>query len=214
MPLSPQAQVLHDQVASPGTLAGAIKKLAKATGTNHALALELWSTGVLNSRLLAVLLMDKKRLDPEAVDRLCQDMLDHPEKGGMTRIMEWLMANQLLKSAAGKRMVASWEHSPVALQRRTFWYQEARLRWTGKTGHANTEALLNALEARMADEEPVVQWTMNFVAGWVGVFEPQHRDRCVALGERLGLYQDEVVPRGCAPSYLPEFIRVEVAKRA
>jgi len=55
---------------------------------------------------------------------------------------------------------------------------------------------------------------MNFTAGWIGVFEPQHRARCAALGERTGLYRDEVVPRGCTPGYLPEFIRVEVAKRA
>jgi len=115
MKLSPKAQELHDQVAPGGTASGTIKKLAKATGRDHALAMELWSTGKLDCRLLAVLLMDKKLLDQELVDRLSADMLEHPEaKLGKTRLMEWLMANQLLKSAAGKRMIASWEHSPVA----------------------------------------------------------------------------------------------------
>jgi len=65
----------------------------------------------------------------------------------------------------------------------------------------------------MADEEPVVQAMMNFTAAWIGIFVPEHRARCVALGERTGLYKDEVVPRGCTPGYLPEFIRVEVGKR-
>lgn len=215
MPLSERAQELHDQVAPDNTPSGTIKKLAKTIKTDHALAMELWATGNRSSRLLAVLIMDKKQLDQELVDRLCADMLEHPEaKLGKTRIMEWLMANQLLKSAAGRRMIASWEHSEVALQRRTFWYHQARLRWTGKTDHANTEALLEALEERLADEVPEVQMMMNFAAGWIGVFVPEHRARLAALGERTGLFRDEVVPRGCTPSYLPEFIRVEVGKRA
>ena len=213
MTLSPKAREIHDQIAPEGTTAGTLKKLGKAVGKDHDLAMELWSTGNLSCRLLAVLIMDKGLLDQELVDRLCADMLDHPGKGGATRIMEWLMANQLLSSAGGKRLVASWEHSPVALQRRTFWYHQARLRWTGKAAHDNTEHLLDALDARMADEAPEVQEMMNFCAGWIGVFMPEHRARCAALGERTGLYRDEVVPRGCTPGYLPEFIRVEVGKR-
>ena len=214
MPLSARAQELLHQVAPDDTPAGTLKKLAKAVKIDHTLAMELWSTGDRNSRLLAVLIMEKKQLDQAAVDALCADMLDHPDKGGKTRIMEWLMANQLLKTAAGKRMVASWEHSEVALQRRTFWYHQARLRWTGKTDHDNTGYLLDALDARLADEAPEVQEMMNFTAGWIGVFAPEHRARCAALGERTGLYRGEKVPRGCTPSYLPEFIRIEVGKRA
>ena len=53
---------------------------------------------------------------------------------------------------------------------------------------------------------------MNFTAGWIGIHDPDHRSHCIQLGERLGLYQDEPVSRGCTPNYLPEFIRTEVAK--
>lgn len=65
----------------------------------------------------------------------------------------------------------------------------------------------------MEGAEPEVQWAMNFAAGQIGIHEPEHRSRCLALGERLGLYKDEPVSRGCTPNYLPEFIRIEVAKR-
>lgn len=213
MALSAKAQVLYDQLSSGGTASGALKKQAKTLKSDHALGMELWSTGALDCRLLAVLILDKKRIDQDLVDTLCEGMLDHAEKGGMTRIMEWLMVNQLLKTAPGKRMVASWEHSPVALQRRSFWYYQARLRWRGNTAHDNTEHLLDALDARMTDEPPEVQMMMNFTAGWIGVFQPEHRARCEALGERTGLYKDEVVPKGCTPSYLPAFIRDQVGKQ-
>ena len=35
----------------------------------------------------------------------------------------------------------------------------------------------------------------------------------VKLGKKLGLYKDERAPKNCTPNYLPEFIRIEVAKR-
>jgi len=33
------------------------------------------------------------------------------------------------------------------------------------------------------------------------------------LGEKTGLYKDEMVSRDCTPNYLPEFIAIEVNKR-
>ena len=66
----------------------------------------------------------------------------------------------------------------------------------------------------MATAEPEVQWAMNFCAGQIGVFEPKLRSRCIKLGKALGLYKDEPVAKNCTPSYLPECIRIEVAKRA
>lgn len=55
---------------------------------------------------------------------------------------------------------------------------------------------------------------MNFTAGFIGIHDPQHRSRCVQLGERVGLYKDDPVAPNCTPDYLPEFIRIEVDKLA
>ena len=55
---------------------------------------------------------------------------------------------------------------------------------------------------------------MNFTAGWIGVYEKQYRKRCIALGERTGLYKGQMVSKGCTPDYLPEFIRIESHKRS
>ncbi len=211
MALSPRARQVLDQVAADGTKLGDIKRVAKDVKKDHALAMELWSSGNTNARLLAVLILDRKKLDQALVDKLDADLqaLDEEQR---TRIMDWLFANQLAKSAAGKQLIETWEHSPSALQRRTFWYHQARLRWTGQDPPDNTAHLLDALEARLADEDPQVQWAMNFTAGQIGVFQPEHRARCVALGERTGLYRDQVVPKNCTPNYLPEFIRIQADK--
>ncbi|WP_353626399.1 hypothetical protein [Bacillus sp. JCM 19041] len=45
------------------------------------------------------------------------------------------------------------------------------------------------------------------------VYDETYRARCIKLGEKTGLYKDEIVSKGCTPNYLPEFITIEVNKR-
>ena len=54
---------------------------------------------------------------------------------------------------------------------------------------------------------------MNFTAGWIGVFDQDYRSQCINIGEKTGLYKDEVVHKGCTPNYLPKFIEIEAVKR-
>lgn len=54
---------------------------------------------------------------------------------------------------------------------------------------------------------------MNFTAFWIGVYEEKYRERCIQLGEKTGLYKDQIVAKGCTPNYLPEFISIEANKR-
>lgn len=191
---------------------GDIKRRAKEIGVDHDLALELWATGAFPARMLSVLVLDKKRLTQGAIDALASDIHEHDEEEG-GQLADWLLANQLMKDKTLVSLVETWERSPSPVLRRLFWYHQARLRWTGKAPPGNTEVLLGSLEDGMAGSEPLVQWAMNFCAGQIGIHEPAFRARCIELGEQLELYKDEVVPRNCVPSYLPEFIRIEVAKR-
>ncbi|MBC2674040.1 DNA alkylation repair protein [Listeria booriae] len=194
------------------TKLGDLRKIAKEIKQDHELAMELWSTEKFLPRLLAILIMDKKLLTQDVLNELDKDMQTHPIDE-RNNLMDWLMANQLTKSKRTIALIESWENSSSALQRRTFWYYQARLRWTGQTPPDNTEELLSALEANIMQEEPEVKWAMNFTAGWIGVYDEKNRARCMQLGEKTGLYKDQVVARGCTPDYLPSFITIEVNKR-
>ncbi|MBC1504887.1 DNA alkylation repair protein [Listeria booriae] len=193
------------------TKLGDLRKIAKEIKQDHELAMELWSTEEFLPRLLAILIMDKKLLTQDVLNELDKDMQTHPIDE-RNNLMDWLMANQLTKSKKTIALIESWENSSSALQRRTFWYYQARLRWTGQTPPDNTEELLSALEASIMQEEPEVKWAMNFTAGWIGVYDEKNRARCMQLGEKTGLYKDQVVARGCTPDYLPSFITIEVNK--
>lgn len=194
------------------TKLGDLRTIAKDIKIDHELAMELWSTEAFMPRLLAILTMDKKLLSEDVLNQLDKDMRIHAFDE-RNYLMDWLMANQLAKDKKNIALMKSWENSPSALQRRAFWYYQARLRWTGQTPPDNTEDLLAAIEANMMQEQPEVQWAMNFTAGWIGVYDQKYRARCIELGEKTGLYKDEMVSKGCTPHYLPEFIAIEGNKR-
>ena len=51
-----------------GVLMGAVRKLAKEIGSNPELAMDLWPTGNIDARLLAILLLVPKRLTRSELD--------------------------------------------------------------------------------------------------------------------------------------------------
>lgn len=212
MALSAQAKKLAAELTKGDLKLGDLKKRGAEIKKDHDLAMELWSTGEYYPRLLATLIFDKKLLTEEVIDQLAAEMLRHDAKE-RCQLADWFMANQLAKDKKLVTLMTTWQENPSSILRRLFWYHQARLRWVGQTPPGNSAALVDSLEKNMATEEPDVQWTMNFCAGQIGIHEPKFRARCIKLGESLGLYKDEHVSKNCTPSYLPEFIRIEVAKR-
>ena len=208
---SSKAENILSQINS-NTRLGELRKIAKDIKKDHELAMELWSTQQFLPRLLAILIMDKKLLSQDVLSKLDQDMQIHTYNE-RNNLLDWFMANQLTKDKKLIALMESWENSSSALQRRAFWYYQGRLRWTGQTPPDNTEDLLSKIEANIMQEEPEVQWAMNFTAGWIGVYDEKYRARCTKIGEDTGLYKDDMVSKGCTPNYLPEFIRIEVNKR-
>ena len=211
MKRSSKAENILQQINSQTKL-GDLRKIAKDIKKDHELAMELWSTEGYLPRLLAILIMDKKLLSQDVLNKLDKDMQMHTFDE-RNNLMDLLMANQLTKDKKTIALMELWENSSSALQRRTFWYYKARLRLTGQTPTDNAADLLSAIEATITQEEPEVQWAMNFTAGWIGVYDQNNRARCIKLGEKTGLYKGDMVSKGCTPDYLPEFIAIEVNKR-
>lgn len=212
MALSAKAKELVAEITQENVKLGDLKKRGAEIKKDHDLAVELWSTGEYYPRLLATLIFDRKLLTETVIDQLAAEMLRHDAEE-RCQLADWLLANQLAKDKKLGALITTWEKNASPILRRLFWYHQARLRWVGQAPPGNSADLLDSLEKDMAYAEPEVQWAMNFCAGQIGVHEPGFRSRCIKLGEALGLYKDDNVAKNCTPSYLPEFIRIEVAKR-
>lgn len=212
MKLSPKAQKIYNEISAEGTKLGDLRLLAKEIKKDHEIAMELWATEQFHPRQLAILIMDKKELTEAVIDQLTADIQKHDFKERI-QLADWLMANQLTKDKKTIALLESWGKSPSAIQRRLYWYYQARQRWMGQVPPENTEELISSIEKGILKEAPEVQWAMNFTAGWIGVFDPGYRNQCIEIGEKSGLYKDEMVSKGCTPDYLPKFIEIEAAKR-
>lgn len=70
MKLSEKAKGILHQINDENIRLGKLRKIAKEIKKDHALAMELWSTKQFNARLLAILIMNKKQLTDELLDRL------------------------------------------------------------------------------------------------------------------------------------------------
>ena len=84
-------------------------------------------------------------------------------------------------------------------------------------GGLDLPALLNRIESEMADANPEVQWTMNNTLANIGIHFPKLRKRAIAIGEKLGIYRDYPVSKGCtspfAPIWINEMVRRQSAEK-
>jgi 3-methyladenine DNA glycosylase AlkD len=149
MALSARAEKLVAEITHGDVKLGDLKARGKEIKRDHALALELWSTGELNPRLLATLIFDPKLLSEQLIDQLAADILRH-DADERTQLADWLLANQLAKDKKLIALMATWEKAPSPILRRWFWYHQARLRWVGQAPPANSADLLDSLENDMA----------------------------------------------------------------
>ena len=75
-------------------------------------------------------------------------------------------------------------------------------------------ALLDRIEKELPKAKPEIQWTMNFTLGAIGIHHPKLRGRAVAIGEKIGLYKDWPVSKGCTPPYVPVWVEEMVKREA
>jgi 3-methyladenine DNA glycosylase AlkD len=188
-----------------------IRALAKEHGRDHPAALHLWKRGEFKSRMLSLLLLDLKAVDLPLVDSLIADIEQEADEKARSQLIDWLIANVLMKKAPLKNEAATWRTAPSIVRQRVFWSVQARS--VRAENRALNEQLLGHIESDMAGAPRPVQWNMNWCAAQIGIADADLRGRCIALGERLGLFQDYPVPKGCTSPYLPLWINSVVGRK-
>jgi 3-methyladenine DNA glycosylase AlkD len=74
-------------------------------------------------------------------------------------------------------------------------------------------ALLDRIEKELSKAKPEVQWTMNNTLAAIGIHDAKLRKRAVAIGEKIGLYRDWPVSKGCTPPYVPVWVEFMVKRK-
>ena len=188
-----------------GVSLGEIRTLAKKIRTNHALALSLWDTGNVEAQFLATLLIEPKKLSAKEMDSMVRSV-------SFVRVADWLNSYVVRQHPDKEALRQDWMTADDRWAARAGWDLTAER--VGKSPDGlDVQALLDRIESEMLDADPEVQWTMNNTLATIGIHFPKHRKRAIAIGEKLGVYRDYPVSKGCTSPFAPIWIDYMVSRQ-
>lgn len=211
MSVPTQAQALLERLDGTRPLNTEIREIAKEVGKSSELAAHLWKSGGFGARMLSLLIVELKAVDVAYIETLISD-LESAEAKEQSQLLDWMIANVIMKKPALKNETAKWRDDSSTLKQRVFWSVHARS--IRAENRELNEQLLEHIERELAGASEKVQWNMNWCAAQIGIADERLRGRCIALGERLGLYRDYKVSKGCTSPFLPIWIGSVVGKKA
>ena len=97
-----------------GVRLGEIRKVAKEVRADHDLGLELWETGILEARLLAVLAFKPGRLTIERLDELVRSVR-------FVQVFDWLDSYVIRKHPEKEALRTKWADDPDPWAARAYW---------------------------------------------------------------------------------------------
>ena len=196
---APNANVL-------GVKMGDIRKLAAKIKTDHALALQLWDTGIVDAQLVAILILNPTQLSADELDAMVRTV-------GMAWVADWLASNVTKNHPEKELLRAKWMEDKNAWAARAGWSLTAG-RVAREPEGLDIPALLNRIEREMPTADAMAQWTMNNTLAGIGINHSQYRERALAIGEKLGVYRDYPVSKGCTSPFAPVWINEMVKRQA
>lgn len=189
-----------------GVKLGDIRKIAAKIKTNDPLALALWDTGNVDARLLAILLMNPKSLSRDAMDRIVRSV-------NFVHVADWLNSYVVKGHPDKESLRQSWMEDADPWAARAGWSLTSE-RIAKNPDGLDLPALLDRIESEMGNAASEVQWTMNSCLAGIGIHFPKHRMRAIAIGEKLGIYRDYPVSKGCTSPFAPIWINEMVRRQS
>jgi 3-methyladenine DNA glycosylase AlkD len=189
-----------------GVKLGDIRAMAKKIKTDHELALNLWDTGNVEGQLLATLIIQPKSLSADELDKLTRSTT-------CAQVAAWLNSYVVARHPETEALPEKWMKAKDRWAARAGWSLTASRVNKGSDDGLDLPALLDRIEQEMPKAMPEVQWTMNNTLGAIGILDPKLRKRAIAIGEKIGLYRDWPVSKGCTPPYVPVWVDFMVKRQ-
>lgn len=200
----PRARAVNERHGDPhGVNLSKLRGLAKATGTDPALADELWDSGDVAGQLLGILVAKPRVLSADRLDAMVRSTLS-------SKAHDWLVAYLVKKSPHAEELRELWFEDPDPDARAAAW-SLTTAHVTKSADGLDLDALLDRIERELSDAPTREQWAMNETLAQIGIHHPALRDRAIAIGERLQVLADYPTPPNCtspfAPLWIAEMVR-------
>jgi 3-methyladenine DNA glycosylase AlkD len=188
-----------------GVKLGDLRVLAKRIKTDHDLALALWKTGNIDAQFLATLVIKPKSLSADEMDRMVRSVT-------YSRVADWLISYVVKQHPDKESLRQGWMATKDKWAARAGWSLTADRVEKSPEG-LDLPALLDRIESEMGKAAAEIQWTMNYALAAIGIHFPKHRKRAIAIGEKLGIYRDYPVSKGCTSPFAPIWINFMVSRQ-
>ena len=189
-----------------GVLLGELRKLAGKLGKNHELALELWHSQNTEAQWIACMIIDVKSLSLDEVRDMVSS-LSYPD------LIDKFINEVIYNHKDADILAKEWSVSDKDNLGRAGWKLIVNQISDDKLTNDELEEILIRIEAELQTVSPGKQWAMNHALCEIGICYPQFTERCIALGEALGVYRDLKVPKGCTSAYAPNWINAVIKKK-
>lgn len=186
-----------------GVNLGRLRAVAKRLKTQQDLAVRLWETGDTAARLLALLVCRPKAFGRDELDAMLRE-------ARAPKVHDWLVNYVVKKSPYAEELRAAWLVDPDPVVATAGWALTAD-RVVKRPEGLDLPGLLDTIEAEMKGAPDRLQWAMNTCLAQIGIEHAEHRERALAIGERLEVLKDYPTPPGCtspfAPAWIGEMVR-------
>ena len=186
-----------------GVNLGQLRAVAKRLKTQQDLAVRLWGTGDTAARLLALLVCRPKSFGRDELDAMLRE-------ARAPKVHDWLVNYVVKKSPHAEELRPAWLADTDPVVASAGWALTSE-RVVKKPEGLDLPGLLDTIEAGMKDAPDGLQWAMNTCLAQIGIEHAEHRERALAIGERLEVLKDYPTPAGCtspfAPAWIGEMVR-------
>ena len=183
-----------------------LRALAKEVRTDHAFARELWATGATAARLVALLVCRPKEFSREELDTMVRE-------ARAPKVLDWLVSYVVTKSPYAQDLRLAWIDDDAPEVAAAAW-ELTSARVAKQPEGLDLPGLLDVIEAEMKDAPDRLQWAMNTCLATIGIEHPEHRERVLAIGNRLEVLKDYPTPPGCTSPYVPLWVEEIVRRRS
>jgi len=128
------------------------------------------------------------------------------------QVADWLYAYVIKIYPDNETFREAWMNSEDVMCARAGWSLTSGCA-VRNPGRLDLPGLLDQIEAEMKNAAPEVQWTMNSTLAQIGINFPKLRNRAIAIGEKLGIYRDYPVSKGCTSPFAPIWINEMVRRQ-
>lgn len=188
-----------------GVKRGDLRRMAKEIKVDHDLAMRLWETGNLDAQMLATMVMDPGALTEPQIE------------GMLTPITYPYLVDDLVdvivRTPHAEALRERWMPSSEEIVGRAGWALLVERISSGQTSNLDVPALLAQIEAEILSSPVHKQEKMTHAQVEIAIRLPEYREACIALGERLGRFDQRPVSKGCTPFYAPDWIAAVLRRK-